>query len=198
MASTNPATTPGPNENPERAYETDYTAVVFYDGACVLDERYPTAAERRDDVVETLLANHDEVPAEEVAEILTSFGGASADEALGEVIALYADFSVDAHLGETQRDAGPAVLYSAFTDYGDGTTFVEHYGSGQERLAQLRLRAAHLADGYPAGFFDEADEATCKRLIEQSLVSTNGRLYLFDARRADVGGTYATYTSEAS
>lgn len=186
-----------PEEAAERAYETAYTAVVFDKATPVLDESFATASARRNAVVELLLNNHDEVPAEDVAEILIPFGGANADEALRQVIWLYADYGVDVHLGEHLRDVGPAVLYSAFTDYGDGTTFVEHYGSRGERLKELRQRAANLSEGYPIEFFDNADETTCRNVIEARLDPTNGRLHLFDARRQDEGGVYVTYAQEA-
>jgi hypothetical protein len=185
-----------PGEAPERAYETAYTAVVFYNAAAVLDESFTNPSERRSAVVDLLLENHDEVSAEDVAEILIPFGGANADVALAEVIALYADYGVDVHLGEHRRDVGPAVLYSAFTDYGDGTTLAEHYGSRNERLKELRQRAANLSEGYPAEFFDNADEETCKNVIESALITTNGRLHLFDAKRQDEGGAYITYAKE--
>lgn len=178
------------DDTPERAYENAYTAVVFDKGVPVLDESYATESERRNAVVELLLTNHDEVPAEDVAAILTPFGGADADEALRQVIWLYADYGVDVHLAAHVRDVGPAVLYTAFTDYGDGNTFVEHYGSRDERRTELRQRAANLAEGYPVEFFDNADEDTCKKVIEYHLASAKGRLHLFDARRQDVGGVY--------
>jgi hypothetical protein len=190
-------TTLEPEEAPERAYEPAYTAVVFDNAAAVLDESYATKSDRRNAVVELLLTNHDEVPAEDVAAILMPFGGANADVALAEVAGLYAEYGVDVHLGEHLRDVGPAVLYSAFTDYGDGTTFAEHFGSRGQRLKELRQRAANISEGYPGEFFDNADELTCKKIIELALTPTNGRIHLFDARRQDVGGAYITHTSEA-
>lgn len=179
-------------EAPARAYATAYTAVVIDDATVVLDGSYDTPSARRDAVVELLLANHDEVPAEDVAEILAPFGGANADAALAKVVWLYAEHGVDVHLGEHQRDVGPAVLYTAFTDYGDGTIWAEHYGSRDDRLSELRQRAANFADGYPVEFFDNADEETCKKVIEFALTPTNGRLHLFDAERLAVGDVYVT------
>ncbi|MCI4659623.1 hypothetical protein [Cryobacterium zhongshanensis] len=190
-------TTVASDETPARVYETAYTAVVFDDLEAVLDESYATKSERRDAVVGLLLVNHDEVPRFFVDDILVPFGGANADVALAQVVELYSECGVDVHLGEHLRDAGPAVLYSAFTDYGDGTTFAEHYGSRGERLKELRQRAANLAEGYPGEFFDNADEETCKKVIEYHLAPTNGRLHLFDAKRQDVGDVYITHAPEA-
>lgn len=197
MASTNAANTRDMHEAPERAFEKTYTAVLFHNASPVLDESHPTESERRNAVVELLQNKFDEVPAEAVSEILDRFGGANADEALRQVIRLYADFGVDVHLGEHLRDVGPATLYTAFTDYGDGTTFVEHYGSRQERLTELRRRAANFAEDKPAGFFDSAGETACQKIIETTLMPASGRLYLFDAQRQDVGGSYMSYRSES-
>lgn len=197
MAPTDPANALDSNHVPERFYETEYTAVVFEKGSPVSSDAYPTESDRRNAVVGILLTTYEEVSAEAVAQILDPFGGANADEALRQVLRLYAEFGVDAHLGEHLRDVGPAALYTAFTDYGDGSTFVEHYASRQERLTELRQRAANLAEGYPVEFFDNADETTCKKVIEYALMPTNGRLHLFDAQRQDVGGTYTSYNSES-
>lgn len=180
----------------DRAYETTYTAVVVDDATVVLDESYDTESERRDAVVSLLRSNHDEVDEADIEAILAPYGGASADEALEQVVSLYADFGVDVHLGEHLRDVGPAVLYSAFTDYGDGTHFAEHYGSRDERLKELRLRAANISVGHPAEFFDNADELTCKQLLEFALTPTNGRVHLFEATREDVGGAYISRGKE--
>jgi len=177
---------------PTRAFETAYTAVVFDDQTAVLDESYPTAAARQTAIIDLLLANHDEIASQDVVEVLAPFGGADADTALKRVFALYSNMGVaiDAHLAEHQRDVGPAVLYSSFTDYGDGITVAEHYGTREERLVELRQRASMLADDYELEFFQTADETICKQLIEYALRPTQGRLYLFEAKRQDVGGVY--------
>lgn len=182
-----------PKARPERAYVTAYTAVVMDDAEVVLDDSYETPSARRDAVVKLLLANCNEVPVEDVAEILAPYGGANADDALAQVTCLYADYGIDVHLGEHQIDVGPAVLYTTFTDYGDGTTLIEHYGSRNERLTELRQRAANFADGYPLEFFDHADETTCKKVIEFALTPTRGRLFIIEADRADAGETYSGY-----
>lgn len=179
-------------EAPTRAFVPAYTAIVIDEAAVVLDHSYDTPSARRDAVVELLGANHDEVPTEDVEAILIPFGGANADVALAQVVGLYADYGVDVHLGEYLCDVGPLVLYSSFTDYGDGTTFVAHYASRDERLAELRQRAADFSEDYPMEFFDKADEETCKRLIEFALTPTRGHLHLFDAKRRDVGDSYVS------
>jgi hypothetical protein len=184
---------------PIRAFETEYTAVVIYGPEVVLDESYPHQSARRDAIVELLLANHDQVSKQDVDAILAPYGGAGADAALAEVFGLFFQYEpdLDMHLGERQRDVGPAVLYSAYTEYGDGTTVAEHYGSRDERLQQLRQRAANVAEGYPLEFFQNADETTCQKVIEYMLRPTNGRLHLFDAKRQAEGDAYITRNQEA-
>ena len=180
-----PITTLNAEDASQRAFAMAYTAIVFDDGSPVLDEVYPTPHARRDAVVELLLTNHDEVPATNITAILAGFGGAAADTALQQIAWLYAEYHVDLHLGERLVDVGPSVLYTAFTDYGDGTTFAEHYGDRDERLAELRQRATNLAESYPLEFFTTADEEVCRKAIEFHLVAANGRLHLFDAQRQD-------------
>jgi hypothetical protein len=181
---------------PARAFEVAFTAVVFDEGSAVLDESYATRSARRDAVVDVLLGNHDEVDEAIVQGILDPFGGADADATLAQITALYGDYGVDVHLGEHRRDVGPSVLYSAFTHYGDdNSTFVEHYGTRDDRLKVLRQRAADLAEGYPAEFFDNADEEACKKVIEYRLAPTNGQLFLFEAQREAEGGAYRSYSA---
>jgi hypothetical protein len=198
LSSTFSAPENDPENDPERAYELVYTAVIFYDNETVLDEVYATASARRDAVIAVLGSNHDEIEPEEIEAILGPFGGADATTALGQVISLYADYDINVHLGEVTRDVGPAFLYTSFTEYGDGTTFVEHYGSRDERLTELRLRAMHLDDGSPVEFFDNANEATCKDTIEERLTPFGGRLHLFDAQRQDVDGAYMSFATHAA
>jgi hypothetical protein len=178
----------------DRAFVPTYTAVVLDDATVVLDEQFENPSARRDAVVQLLLVNHDEVSAEEVDEILAPFGGANADEALRQVVALYAGYGVDVHLGEYQRDAGPAVLYTTFTDYGDGKTAIEHYPTREARLQELRQRAANLSEGYTAAFFDTADEETCKKHIEFALTPSRGRVFILEANRHDEGESYSYQT----
>lgn len=186
--------TPEP-PTPTRAYAPTFTAVMIDDTQVVLDESFDTAAARRDALIETILANHDEITTEEVEEILAPFGGANADVALGEVLALLNEVGVpvDVHLAEHQRDVGPTVLYTTFTDYGDGSTYVEHYGSRDDRLLQLRQRALNVAVGYPGEFFQNADEETCKKVIEGALAPGGGRIFLLDAERHAAGEAYESF-----
>ncbi|MFF2053842.1 hypothetical protein ACFVU2_19715 [Leifsonia sp. NPDC058194] len=180
---------------PARAYAPAFNAVMIDDAQVVLDESFDTASARRDALIETILANHDEITTDEVEEILAPLGGANADAALGEVLALLneAGVPVDVHLAEHQRDVGPAVLYTTFTDYGDGSTYVEHYGSRDDRLLQLRQRALNVAIGYPSEFFQNADEETCKKVIEGALAPGGGRIFLLDAERHAAGEAYESF-----
>ena len=178
----------------DRAFVPTYTAVVLDDAAIVLDEQFDNPSARRDAVVQLLLVNHDEVSEDEVNEILEPFGGANADEALRQVVALYAGFGIDVRLGEYQRDAGPVVLYTTFTDYGDGKTAIEHYPTREARLKELRQRAVNLSEGYGADFFDTADEETCKKHIEFSLTPLRARVFIVEAYRHDEGETYSYQT----
>lgn len=184
---------------PTRAYVPAFTAVMIDDAQVVLDESFDTASARRDAVIETILANHDEITTEEVEAILAPFGGANADAALSEVLALLSEAGapVDVHLGEHQRDVGPVVLYTTFTDYGDGSTYIEHYGSRDDRLVQLRQRALNVAVGYPQEFFQNADEETCKKVIEGAIAPGGGRLFLLDAERHAAGEAYESFESFA-
>lgn len=175
--------TPEHDQASARTYVPEYTAVVVDDTAVVLDERFATAAERRDAVVALLIANHDEVPTAQVEEILADDTDENIDETLSEIASLYADFDVDVYLGTHRRDVGPTTLFTAFTDYGNGETFIEHYGSRDERLAQLRDRAAHAGPEYPDEFFQNADEETCRRIIETALSPTKGTVLLLEAVR---------------
>jgi len=179
-------------ETPERAYETEYTALVVDDEQVVLDERYDNPSARLTAIVELMLANHDEVAHQDVNDVLAPFGGANPDVALAAVMALYANWGVDVdvHLSEHQRDVGPAVLYTSLTDYGDGALYIEHFPSAADRLKELRQRAANVDVTRPAAFFDDADEETCKLAIEYALMPTRGRIYLLEAKREAAGEVY--------
>jgi len=179
-----------------RHHTPTFTAVVVDGATVVLDEQFENRSARRDAIVQLLLVNHDEVSEAEVEDILAPFGGANADEALSRVTALYAGYGVDVHLGEYQRDAGPAVLYTSFTDYGDGTTFIDHHPSRKARLKMLRQRAADLTEHLDGSFFDTADEETCRRYIEFALTPTRGRVWLTEAARHSDEEVYSGHTGE--
>lgn len=176
----------------ERAYSTVYSAIVVDDTVVVMDELFPNPSARRDAVVGLLTSNHDEVTTEEIESILAPFGGANADVALQLVLAAFqqAGASVDVVLNERQQDVGPAALFTTFTDYGDGTYVVEHYGSRQIRLDQLRIRAEAVATDYPDGHFDDADEESCRKALEYQVARNSGRVYLMDASRHAAADVY--------
>lgn len=179
-------------EAPERAFTTEYAALVIDGDQVVLDERFDNPSARLTAVVDLMLTNHDEVAPQDVNEILAPYGGANPEAALAEVMALYANWGVDVdlHISEYQRDVGPAVLYTCLTDYGDGTMFIEHFPTASERLADLRQRAANVDTIRTGEFYDDADEEACRTAIEYALLSTRGRLYLLDAKREAVGEVY--------
>ena len=181
---------------PTRTVVTEYSAVVLYGPSVVLDETFEHPSARRSAVVELLLANHDELAHQDINEILAPFGGANADEALRQVLEQYASHGVDVdvNLGERQRDLGPAVIYTTFTDYGDGTTTTVHVGSREQRLTDLRERASHLSV-HEESFFEDADEATCVDIIETALKPTRGRLLLMEAERRGSTDVWIGYVS---
>lgn len=168
-----------------RAFGTEYHALVVDEGTVVLDQHFSTDHERRDEVLELLKANHDEVSAEEVQDVLDRFGGADPERALQTATALYADFGVDLHLSDRQIDLGPSFVYTTLTEYGDGTGSIEHYGSRDERLTALRERALMLDDKHPAEFFLDADENECLLVLQYAIAGTKGRVVLFQAKRND-------------
>ncbi len=76
------------------------------------------------------------------------------------------------------------MLYTAFTDYGDGSYWIEHYPTRATRLAELRQRAFNLNQGSSDdSTFDHADEETCRRAIDGRLAGTGGRVILIQAVR---------------
>lgn len=186
-----------PSTSPARAYATSYDVTIVVDGERALEESSATASERLTDIVDWLLETYDEVDLSDVNETLAPFGGANAPAALDAVLALYADSGVDdfdMYLSERRRDVGPQRLYTVLTDYTDGTVFVEHYPSAEERLTALRQRALTVDDRHPAEAFLTADEALCKTVIDAALASS-GRLLLFEADRAAEGETYMSFGS---
>jgi hypothetical protein len=175
----------------QRALGNMYTAVVVDSSETVLNELFAEPHMRRDAIIELLMANHDEVSATDVEEILAPFGGAQADVALENVIELYieAGVDIDVYLGSHAIDAGPARLYSTFTEYGDGTSFVEHHSTKEDRLQELRDRVAGLITGFDTAeeITATATETSCQKFIESQLASTNGRVILFETLRQSDG-----------
>lgn len=185
---------------PELATVVTYAAVVDDDGAIVLDESYDTPSARRDAVIDLLLSNHDEVEQSAIDEILAPYGGANADSALALVVELFvnAHVNITVHLTERTQNDGPAKIYTAFTDHGDGNTVIEHYATQSARLAQLRLRAASVATAdYADNFFDDADEETCRKVLEYHVTANNGRVYLMDAARQEADYVFIGYRQAA-
>lgn len=186
-----PLTTP-PAERSDRAFVTEYSAIVIDKAQVVLDERFENPSQRRTAIIELMLANHDEVAPQDVNEILDVYGGANADEAVIQVMALYASVGVDIdyRLGEYQRDVGPATIYTTLTDYGDGAMFIEHFPTAEDRLRDLRFRASNVDVIRPDDFFETADEDVCRAAIEYALLPTRGRIYLLEAKRHEHGEVY--------
>lgn len=184
-----------PQTEPEatRATTTEYTVLVTDELNTVLNDAYPHPSARRDAVIELLLENHDEVEQSEVDEILGSFGGANADVALNDVVTLYVErgASIDVTVGTRERDLGPMRLYSAFTDYGNGSYWIEHYPSADDRLESLRERAFALSTETEENAFAEADEETCRRALDGALASTRGRVVLIEAIRHSTDESWA-------
>lgn len=181
-----------PTSSDQRVHETEYTVLVTDELDTVLNEAYPHPSARRDGVIELLLANHDEVEEAEVVELLASRGGADADAALNDVVALFNDrgAQISVTTGERQRDVGPLWLYTAFTDYGNGSYWIEHYPTKADRLAELRQRALSLTEDSSSDFSD-ADEEACQRVIDGALARTRGRVVLIEAIRHSVDESWA-------
>lgn len=179
----------------DRVYVTEYRVLMMHGASVVLDAAFENPSARLTAIVDKLLEMHDEVASGDVAELLAPFGGANPEAALQLVIELYANHGVDVdlHCSEHARDAGPETLYTAFTEYGDGVTVVEHYPSAHQRLAELRLRAEHLSDTLPRSYFRTADEDACKAVIEHVLAPA--RLHLLQASRQAVGEVYISRTA---
>lgn len=177
--------TPKLDSEATRAYVIEYAALVTDEGVTVLDDAYEHASARRDAVIDVLASNHDEVDQDEIDDILASFGGANPDVALALVTERFVNRGgqIDVTLGERRRDVGPITLWTAFTEYGDGTTAIEHYGTREDRLAALRQRALHLTDEHSSEWFDRADEETCRRVLDGALARTHGRVLLLEATR---------------
>ncbi|ROR76007.1 hypothetical protein SAMN06295974_3847 [Plantibacter flavus] len=177
---------------PTRVYETAYRALVLDEEQVVLDASFEHASARRSAIVDLLLSNHDEVPSADVDDVRAPFGGADADAATAQVVALFVDAGADinCYLSEAQVDVGPLVMYSAFTDFGTGELSIEHYGTAEERLSALRDRAGIFTDDEE--YFLAADEETCSTAIEMALSPTRGRLYLVEATRDPADGSYCT------
>jgi hypothetical protein len=176
---------------PARAIATEYTVLVTDELDVVLNDAYPHPSARRDAVIDLLLANHDEVEQHEVDEILAPFGGANADAALNEVVNLFVErgTGITVTVGERERDLGPMTIYTAFTDYGDGSYWVEHYPTREARLAELRDRAGALSESHAS--FEDADDETCRRAIDGELSKTRGRVILIEAIRHSVDESWA-------
>ncbi len=170
---------------PTEQYVTIYTAVVLDNEALVLVEDFAHASARRDAVVELLLVNHDEVEPERIERILAPFGGANADVALGHITALYEPYGIKVFLTEKTRPRELAALYTIFTDYGDGDTYIEHYASQEARRDALLERVRQFytdVDGNPLP--DDVTEAALTQILETLfLISTRGRVYLSQATR---------------
>lgn len=172
-----------------RATKTVHSVVVVDEGTIVLDETFDTPSARRAAVADLMIQNHDELASQDVVEIMAPFGGADADTALELVIDAYASVGVDVtvHLGTRTQDIGPAELFTVLTDYGDGAIVTTHYPTRELRMTELRSRAAEIAhDHYPADFFSDADEETCRKAIEYHVAGRKGRVYLVDAARQAV------------
>lgn len=181
------------DQEPERATVTEYTVLVTDELDTVLNDAYEHASARRDAVVELLLANHDEVEQSEVDEILLSYGGANADVALNEVVTLLVErgAEIDVTVGTRERDLGPMRIYSTFTDYGNGSFWIEHYPTAEARLASLRERAFTLSDTGDVAMFADADEDTCRRAIDGGLAPTRGRITIIEALRHSTDESWA-------
>lgn len=190
-----------------REHISQWFAFVSDEGATALLSVFPSPSARRDGVIEAVAANHDEVSDSEIEEVLSSYSDDEADRALIEVIDLFVQQGNDitVTLEELLIDVGPKKVYSVITEYEPGVTVAEHYDTKQQRLTELRERAANIAPivDYAPDHFDTADEQECLAVLTTMLTpapespsydrDTGGRVLLTEAVRLEDG----SYASEA-
>lgn len=135
--------------------ETNFNLVITHETQLIHNASYDTSAERRDAAVVVLRSITDYVSAIDVLKILLGFGGASPDNALGHISALYAEEGVDVYLEDipVNTATGPDMLYSVVTSYDHSVTNeVVHCHSLIQREDYLRNRLvdrgeAHIRSG---------------------------------------------------